>query len=102
MHLAARVMQAALYLLLFALPVTAASGAWLEGHPLTLLAGLTIASPLATSHDAGATIAVIHTWLGDAILWVAAIHALAAIYHHVVTRDGVLLSMLPRWAARRE
>jgi cytochrome b561 len=102
MHHAGRLVQAALFLLLFALPATAASGAWLEGHPLTFLAGLTIASPLATSHDTGATIAVIHTWLGDAILWVAGIHALAAIYHHVVMRDGVLVSMLPRWAARRE
>jgi hypothetical protein len=24
------------------------------------------------------------------------------IHHHVVMRDGVLLSMLPRWVARRK
>ena len=28
------------------------------------------------------------------------LHAAAALFHHVVRRDGVLLSMLPRRAAR--
>lgn len=43
MRIAARAMQGMLYLLLFALPVTAVSGAWLQGHPLTLLVGVEIA-----------------------------------------------------------
>ena len=94
---AARVVQAALYLLLFAVPITAITGAWLEGHPLTLLAGIEIPPALTLAHDAGATVANIHTWLGDAILWIAGLHAAAGIYHHVVLRDGVLSSMLPRW-----
>ena len=72
-----------------------------EGHPLTLLGGLRIASPLAASHRLGATIAKIRTWLDDAILRLAGVRALAEIHHHVVMRDGVLLSML-RWAARRK
>jgi cytochrome b561 len=101
MGVVAKVVQVALYLLLFALPLTAISGAWLEGHPLTLLGGWEIASPLALSHDAGASIAKIHTWLGDAILWLAGFHALAALYHHLVLKDGVLLSMLPRWLPLR-
>lgn len=42
MGIAATVMQGALYLLLFAVPLTAIAGAWLEGHPLTLLAGVKI------------------------------------------------------------
>jgi cytochrome b561 len=97
MGVAAELVQGALYLLLFAVPLTAITGAWLEGHPLTLLAGVEIPPALALSHAAGATIANIHTWLGDAILWVAGLHALAGLYHHVVLRDGVLASMLPRW-----
>jgi cytochrome b561 len=101
MRLAAKAVHGALYLLLFALPITAACGAWLEGHPLTLLGGLRIASPLAASHRLGATIAKIRTWLDDAILRLAGVRALAEIHHHVVMRDGVLLSML-RWAARRK
>ena len=42
MDLAARSVQLAMYILFFALPVTAISGAWLEGHPLTLLGGVEI------------------------------------------------------------
>lgn len=97
MGIAAKAVQWTLYLLLFALPFTSITGAWLEGHPLTLLAGVKIPPLLGLSHDIGATIARIHGWLGDAILWLAGAHALAALYHHFVLRDGTLASMLPRW-----
>jgi cytochrome b561 len=102
MDVAAKAVQWTLYLLLFALPFTAIIGAWLEGHPLTLLAGVKVPSPLWMSHDVGATIAGIHTWLGDAILWLAGFHALAALYHHLVLKDGVLASMLPHWIPVRQ
>ncbi len=102
MGVAAKVVQGALYLLLFALPLTAIAGAWLEGHPLTLLAGADIPSILGLSHDAGATIARFHTWEGDAILWLAGFHALAALFHHLVLKDGVLVSMLPYWLPLRK
>jgi cytochrome b561 len=97
MDVASKAVQGALYLLLFAVPITAIAGAWLEGHPLTLLAGIEMAPRLAASHALGETIADIHTWLGDAILWVAGAHAAAALYHHVMRKDGVLVAMLPRW-----
>lgn len=102
MGVAAKAVQWTLYLLLFALPFTSITGAWLEGHPLTLLAGVKIPPLLGLSHDVGATIAHIHTWLGDAILWLAGFHALAAIYHQFVLKDGVLASMLPRWFPLRQ
>lgn len=97
MAITAKVVQGALYLLLFALPFTAISGAWLEGHPLTLLAGIKVAPLLGVSHDQGATIAKIHTWLGDAILWLAGLHAVAGLFHYYVLKDDVLASMLPSW-----
>jgi cytochrome b561 len=100
--IAAKVVQGALYLFLFALPLTAIAGAWLEGHPLTVLTGLAIPAPIGLAHGMGVTIAKIHTWLGDAILWLAGFHALAAIYHHFVLKDGVLLSMLPSWISLRQ
>lgn len=92
----AKGVQLAMYVLLFALPFTAAVGAWLEGHPLTLLAGIAIGPLLTKSHDIGTVIAEVHTWLGDAIMWLAGLHALGGLYHHFVLRDGVLASMLPR------
>jgi cytochrome b561 len=100
MAISAKAVQGALYLLLFALPITAVAGAWLEGHPLTLLAGVEIAPLLGPSHDVGVKIANLHTWLGDAILWLAGFHALAALYHHIILKDGVLASMLPQRHSR--
>jgi cytochrome b561 len=101
MSISAKVVQGMLYLLLFALPLTAIAGAWFEGHPLTLLAGIKIPSLVEVSHDMGATIAKIHTWVGDAILWLAGFHALAALYHHLILKDGVLVSILPGWIPLR-
>jgi cytochrome b561 len=97
MNIAARLTQSTLYVLLFAVPCTAIVGAWLEGHPLTLLDGLAIQSPSMVSHNAGAAIARLHTWLGDVIIWLGAFHALAALYHHFFLKDSALVSMLPRW-----
>jgi cytochrome b561 len=96
MSLSAGVVQAALYVLLIAVPLTAIAGAWLEGHALTLLGGVTVAPVVAKSHALGATIAQVHTWLGDAILWLAGAHAAAGLFHHYVLKDGVLRSMLAR------
>ncbi|WLI91619.1 cytochrome b [Massilia sp. R2A-15] len=101
MGVAAALVQYALYVLLFALPLTAIAGAWLEGHPLTLLGGLQIAPPFAPSHGIGEVLAETHGWLGDAIMWLAGLHAGAALYHHFIAGDGVLVSMLPRWLPLR-
>jgi cytochrome b561 len=101
MGLAASAVQGLLYVLLFALPLTAITGAWLEGHPLTLLGGVRIPPMIPTYHATGAVIAEIHGWLGDIIMWLAGFHALAALFHHYFMEDGVLVSMLPRWLYRR-
>jgi cytochrome b561 len=100
MDIAAKLVQAALYALLFAVPISGIVGAWLEGHALTLLAGVTFPPRVAESHALGVKVARLHTWLGDAILWLAGLHALAALFHHYVLRDGVLESMLPRRPAK--
>jgi cytochrome b561 len=96
MSLASKVAHAMIYALLIAVPLTAIGGAWLEGHPLTLLGNVRIGPLFAQTHEVGRIVASIHGWLGDAILWVAGAHAAAALYHHYVLRDGVLRSMLPR------
>jgi cytochrome b561 len=95
MRLASKGMHVVLYLLLLALPLTAISGAWLEGHPLTLLGNIRIGPLLSETHAVGSVIASIHTWLGDAILWAAGVHAATALYHHFLLRDRVLRSMIP-------
>ena len=38
----------------------------------------------------------LHEWIGWAIIAIALLHALAALYHHYVLKDRVLRRMLPR------
>jgi cytochrome b561 len=95
MGLAAIIVRVTLYVLLFAVPLTGLSGAWLEGHPLTLLGPLAVPPPLPRLHALGSGIADVHSWLGDVIIWVAGVHAAAGLFHHYVLKDGMLLSMLP-------
>ncbi len=95
---AARLAHLALWALLLALPATALLALGGEAHPLTLLGGVRVdRMPLI----AGSAISRLADWgdvhevLGDAIMWLAGLHAMAAIFHHVVLKDGVLSSMLP-------
>ena len=88
-----------LWLLMLAVPVTAMLALGSEGHPLTLLGGLRVnempfiaQSALAPMADWGE----VHGLLGDIILNLAGLHAAAAIYHHLVLKDGVLRAMALR------
>jgi cytochrome b561 len=99
MHVAGRFVQALLYCLLVVVPLTAIVGAWLEGHPVTAIAIGPIGPWLPAGHQLGQAIAAAHSWLGDALMWLAGLHAAAGLFHHFVMRDRVLLAMLP-WGAR--
>lgn len=100
MNYVSKLVQWALYALLIVTPITAIAGAWLEGHPLTL-GVLGNIPPFAAKNAAlGHRIAELHAWLGDAVMWLAGLHAGAALFHHFVLRDDVLASMLPvNWRA---
>ncbi|MYM35412.1 cytochrome b [Duganella sp. FT50W] len=98
---AAKLVQFSLYALLFALPLTAITGIWLEGHAITLLGSIEIPSPISSNSMLGETAGELHGLLGDIIIWLAGFHAAAALYHHFFLRDEVLLSMLPRWISGR-
>jgi cytochrome b561 len=94
MAAAANLVQFALYALLIAIPATAVLGTWLEGLPVTF-PGFDIAPRIAKAHGLGQLIIVVHATLGNVILWVAAVHAAAALFHHFYLRDDVLQSMTP-------
>jgi cytochrome b561 len=94
MSLGSKLGHLGLYALLFAVPLTAILGAWSEGHGVKTWLG-EIAPLIAFSHDFGVWITELHTWLGDAIMWLAGFHAAAALFHHFVLKDRVLRSMLP-------
>ena len=105
MQPASRLVRSALWALLLMLPVTAILTLSSEVHPLTLLGGVRIdpVPPVAPSvvlqlADWGH----VHKLLGDAIVWLAGLHAVAALYHQYVLRDGLLSTMLPRHASLRQ
>ncbi|WP_095198571.1 cytochrome b [Mesorhizobium carmichaelinearum] len=93
MDVASKVTHWTLYALLFAVPATALLGAWFGGHPVTVY-GFGALGPFFRPWDAGASLAEIHGTLGDIIMWLAGLHAAAAIFHHVFLRDRVLRQML--------
>ena len=97
MRYSAKLVHVVLYALLLAAPVSAVLGAWLEGHALTLWQLGKVEPLLPPVHDLGLSVAALHVFLGNTILWVAGLHAVAALFHHFFLRDSVLLSMLPDW-----
>ena len=87
--------------LIFALTALLTLGS--EGAPLTLLGGLRVEQLSTIANSALAPLADwgdVHSLLGDAIIWLAGLHAVAAIFHHVKLKDNVLASMLPWIKAR--
>jgi cytochrome b561 len=71
MRISSKVGHAIIDILLLAIPLTATSGAWLEGHPLALPGNVRL-GPLDTeAYDVGSTIASIHTLPENAIPCVA-------------------------------
>ncbi len=93
-----KVVHVGLWMLLLALPTTAVLALGSEGHPLTLLGGVRIDQLPWIANSAIAPLADwgdVHKLLGDAVMWMAGLHAAAAIFHHVVLKDRVLTTMLP-------
>ncbi len=96
MQLAARIVQGGLYLLLLAVPATAVLGIWLSGEPVALLGSDLMASPFGQSPAIAELLIDLHPALADALLWLAGLHASAALAHHYLLKDNVLRSMLPK------
>ena len=95
MRLTSKAVHFLLYALLAAEAALGFAFRWGAGRPMEFF-GLgippligEIAKPL--RHD----LREIHEWIGWAIIVLALIHALAALYHHYVLKDGVLERMLP-------
>lgn len=100
MRYSAKLVHVALYILLITIPLSAIVGAWLEGHPLTLWGLGNVGPMLPPLRDVGLSVAALHVTLGNIVLWVAGLHAVAALFHHFFLRDHVLRSMVPgRWPA---
>ena len=101
MHIASKALQGFLYLLLLAVPITGLITVGTGGHGIELLGGAHIMPPAPLNEALSHQLGDIHKLMGDAIMWLAGVHAVAALFHHYVLRDGVLNSMLPAGLAAR-
>jgi cytochrome b561 len=94
MLLASRAVHWLLYILLFAVPLTAILGVQFGNHTITAF-GASFGPFVGPSQSAGHNLLELHELFGNWILWLAGLHAAAALYHHFFLKDRVLLSMLP-------
>jgi cytochrome b561 len=95
---ASRTVHYLLYALLVIEAVLGFTFRWGAGRPMAFF-GLgippligEIARP--TTHE----LRDLHDWIGWAIIVIALVHAMAALYHHYVLKDRLLVRMLPRGA----
>ena len=93
---AASAMHAALYLLLFAVPISGWVMNSAAGFQLQWFGLFNLPSIAPHDRDLHELAESMHEWLFWALVALAAAHAAAALYHHLFQRDATLARMLPR------
>lgn len=101
-QIAARASHAALFALLVLLPVFGFLGATGRGLPIHLMGGAEVRPPVELSDATGEALLSVHSALAWTLTIVAAVHVLAALYHHFARRDGILQRMIPSLRPRRD
>lgn len=100
--LASKAVHYGLYALLVAQVVSGFLFRWAQGHPVSFFGLFAIPGPFgALSRPDRRLIHEVHEYIGWAIVIIAFAHALAALYHHYVLKDRVLMRMLPGDGERR-
>jgi cytochrome b561 len=98
MRWVAKKSEQALYVLLLFEPLTGLADTLLRGRPFDVFIW-SIPAMLPRHLDWSLFFRALHEWGAWALAGLAGVHALAALFHHVILRDDVLESMLP-WVAR--
>lgn len=84
-----------LYLLILAQPLTGWIMSSSANYPVTLFGWFQFPAIVGENHDLHELMEEVHEVLFFTLLAVAVIHVAAALYHHLVLKDGVLRRMLP-------
>ncbi len=90
-----------LYVLMLAIPVFGILMVEAKGYPLQFCGLFNI--PVLVSpqtHSVSHQLKLVHEYLAHTIIIFAAFHALFALYHHFISKDSVLLRMLPRFKCK--
>jgi len=92
---AAHAAHAALYGLLFAVPLAGWAYSSAAGFPVVLFGVLPLPDFVGPDRALSESLKPLHQWLAYALAAVIAVHIVAALKHHFVDRDGLLLRMMP-------
>ena len=95
MELAAKLGQAALYLLLIAVVGLGVCMHWAAQGDVSFFGLFAIPSPYPVDKGLARELLPLHYWIATVMIIVAAGHACIALFHGYVLRDGVLRRMLP-------
>jgi superoxide oxidase len=90
----ASALHAALYLLMLVMPILGWLTLSAAGKPIPFF-GVHLPALLAENKDLANQLKEVHETIGTIGYFLIGAHALAALFHHYVTRDDTLLRMLP-------
>ncbi len=94
---AGRLAHLGLYAGMILVPLAGLVAVWTRGQAAPFFAIAELPQLLPTNRAAAAFLAEAHEVLAHGLIALAGLHALAALVHHFVLRDGVLRGMLPRF-----
>lgn len=83
----------ALYVLMFAVPLTGWLSSSAQGFPVVYLKLIALPDLVEKNKELGKLLSGVHSWLNWVLAAVVVVHILAAIKHHVIDRDGLLWRM---------
>lgn len=93
-RVASELSHAALYVLLFAIPISGWVMSSSMGFSVHYLGVIPLPDLIGKNKPLSWMLMDIHEFLTNLLLYLVGLHALAAIYHHFVQRDRVLLNIL--------
>ncbi len=90
-----KLVHALLYALLAAQVGLGFSLRWFQGEEFSFFGLFSVPALFASNRALAHQIETLHNFVGWTLIYVAGAHAVAALYHRYVLRDGVLKRMLP-------
>ncbi|MCF8159331.1 MAG: cytochrome b [Polaromonas sp.] len=87
-----------MYLLFFAVPLMGWAYSSAAGFPIVWFGQIPLPDLLPVNKELAELIKPLHKLLALALMSLAALHIAAALKHHLIDRDGLLLRMLPKFA----
>ncbi|WP_428556677.1 cytochrome b [Pseudomonas edaphica] len=95
LNLLAKLAHGCLYLLLVSQIVLGFLFRWAQGEPFNFFGLFAVPAPFVIDHAWRGTLGGLHNNVAWAIILLAGVHAIAALWHHYVLGDGTLRRMLP-------